>query len=207
MDQYITGQIIKKLREKNSLTQTELASKLSISDKTVSKWETGKGYPDITLLESLSKELNVSITELLIGNKVDNTNVSANMIKTSFYVCPLCGNIIHSTGEAVVICHGITLPKLEAEDKEFDFKYEIETIEDEYYLKIDHPMTKNHYGSFIAGVSSDQVQLIKLYPEGGCEARLKRFGLKYIYFYCNQDGLYRFDVKKNIHLKVLISSK
>ena len=49
MDQYVTGAVIKKLREKNDLTQMQFAEKLGVSDKSVSKWETGKGYPDITL--------------------------------------------------------------------------------------------------------------------------------------------------------------
>ena len=46
MNEYVTGAIIKELREKNHLTQAELAEKINVSDKTVSKWETGKGYPD-----------------------------------------------------------------------------------------------------------------------------------------------------------------
>ncbi len=90
MDQYVTGKMIKKLRESRGLTQSALADILMISDKTISKWETGKGYPDISLLEGLSKALNISITELLLGQNIDNKNVSANMLKTSFYVCPIC---------------------------------------------------------------------------------------------------------------------
>lgn len=91
MNQYVTGTVIKELREKFHLTQAELAEKLNISDKTVSKWETAKGYPDI---------------------------------------------------------------------------------------------------SFIAGLASDKVQIIKLYPEGNAEARLKINGVKKILFYCNRDGLF-----------------
>lgn len=52
MDQYITGAAIKGLRERNGMTQLQLAERLGVSDKTVSKWETGKGYPDITLMET-----------------------------------------------------------------------------------------------------------------------------------------------------------
>ena len=52
-----TGAIIKELREKFDFTQAELAKKLSVSDKTISKWETGKGYPDISLLEPIAKRL------------------------------------------------------------------------------------------------------------------------------------------------------
>lgn len=50
MNQYVTGAVIKELREKNHMTQAELAVRLCVSDKTISKWETGKGYPDMSLL-------------------------------------------------------------------------------------------------------------------------------------------------------------
>ena len=109
MNQYVTGAVIKELREKNHMTQAEIAEQLCVSDKTISKWETGKGYPDISLLEPLAKELNVSITELIAGNTVSNSNVSANMLRSKFYVCPVCGNVIHSMGEAVIHCHGKAL--------------------------------------------------------------------------------------------------
>lgn len=84
------------------MTQTELADKLSVSDKTISKWETAKGYPDISLLEPLAKIFAVYVTELISGNTVNNKNISANMIRSKFYVCSICGNIIHSMGEAVI---------------------------------------------------------------------------------------------------------
>ncbi|MBE5775825.1 MAG: helix-turn-helix transcriptional regulator, partial [Clostridiales bacterium] len=86
MNQYVTGSMIKELREKKQLTQAELAEKLYVSDKTVSKWENGKGYPDISLLESIAKVLDVSVTELLSGRAVSNINVSANMMRSKFYV-------------------------------------------------------------------------------------------------------------------------
>ena len=53
MNQYVTGTIIKELRERNKMTQLQLADKLGVTDKTISKWETGKGYPDITLWSQL----------------------------------------------------------------------------------------------------------------------------------------------------------
>ena len=68
MDPYITGAGIKALREKRCLTQAALAEKLNVSDKTVSKWETGKGYPDISMLKPLAAALGVSLTELLAGS-------------------------------------------------------------------------------------------------------------------------------------------
>lgn len=196
MDPYITGQMIKTLREKNKMTQAELAHVLSVSDKTISKWETGKGYPDITLLDGLSQALNISMTELLLGMKIDNQNVAANMLKTHFYVCPVCGNVIHSTGGAMISCHGITLPALESEEMTEDL-IELNLIEDEYFLKIKHTMTKKHYISFMAAISSDRVQFVKLYPEGEASARFKTHGVQLLYYYCNQDGLFVKKLRKS----------
>ena len=92
MDQYITGAAIKGLRERNGMTQLQLAERLGVSDKTVSKWETGKGYPDITLMEPIANAFSVSVPELMSGNTVSNSNVSANMMRSRFYVCPVCGS-------------------------------------------------------------------------------------------------------------------
>lgn len=190
MDQYVTGNTIKTLREKNKMTQLQLADKLGVSDKTVSKWETGKGYPDITLLEPIAEALQVSVTELISGNTISNANVSANMLRSKFYVCPVCGNVIHSMGEAVIQCHGIVLNALEAEPADEHHIINVEVVEDEYYVTVDHPMTKDHYISFIAAASSDSMQTVKLYPEWNAEARFKISCVKKIFFYCNRDGLY-----------------
>lgn len=198
MNQYVTGAVIKQLREKNKMTQLQLAKRLGVSDKTVSKWETGKGYPDITLLEPVAKAFRISVTELISGNTIHNENVSSNMLRSKFYVCPICGNVLHGMGEAVIHCHGIPLTPIEAEVSDEKHLIMIERIEDEYYVRIDHDMTKEHYISFIAAVSSDSIQMIKLYPEGNAEARFKIRGVKKLYWYCNRDGLFFIDVVKGI---------
>ena len=198
MNQYVTGAVIKELREKHQLTQAELAKKLNVSDKTISKWETAKGYPDISLLEPIAKTFGISITELISGNAVNNVNVSANVMRSEFYVCPICGNSIHSMGEAVIQCHGIILAPCQAEETDENHKIFIERVEDEYYVRIEHDMTKQHYISFIAALSSDKLQMVKLYPEGNPEARVKMNGVKKILFYCNRDGLFSISVVKGI---------
>ena len=198
MNQYITGAVIKQLREKQNITQLQLADKLGVSDKAVSKWETGRGYPDVTLLQPIADALSVSVAELLSGEAVVNENVSANMLKSKFYVCPICSNVIHSMGEAVVSCHGIALKPIDAEKSNDKHIVAIEKVEDEYFVQIDHPMTKQHYISFIAAVSCDSVQIKKLYPESSAQARFKINGVKRIYYYCNRDGLFYIDVVKNI---------
>lgn len=198
MDQYITGAMIRELREKAGLTQAELAEKLFISDKAVSKWENAKGYPDVSLLEPIAKIFGISVAELMSGRTVSNVNVSGNMLRSKFYVCPVCGNAIHSMGEAVINCHGVLLTPAQAELSDENHKIFIEGVEDEYFVRIDHDMTKMHHISFIAALSPDGMQMIKLYPEGNPETRLKTRGVKRIYFYCNRDGLYYVDVHKAI---------
>ena len=196
MNQYVTGTVIKELRESRGLTQAELAEKLLVSDKTVSKWETGKGYPDISLLGSIAEVFDITITELLSGNVVSNVNVSANMMRSKFYICPVCGNIIHSMGEAVIHCHGVQLVPCQPEETDENHMLFIEKVEDEYYVRIEHDMTKEHYISFIAAVSGDRIQMVKLYPEGNAEARFQIRGVRNILFYCNRDGLFSMKIIK-----------
>ena len=190
---------LQELRKQKGLTQEELAEKLYVSRTAVSKWETGRGYPDISLLEPIAKCLGISITELISGNTVRNVNVSANMMRSKFYVCPVCGNVLHCMGEAVINCHGVQLIPLEIEETDENHMIFIERIEDEYYIRIEHDMTKTHYISFVAALSVDKIQMIKLYPEGNAEARFKINGVKKILFYCNRDGLFSIDVMKGIH--------
>lgn len=190
MNRYITGNMIKRLREERKITQLQLAQMLNVSDKTVSKWETGRGYPDITLTEPLAAALGVSVIELFAGQDVVNTNRAFQMLKTKLYVCPICGNVIQSAGEAVVSCCGITLPALEAEPADTAHDIKIERVEDEYYVSTAHEMSKTHYISFFAAVKDDGYEIKKLYPEGGAEARFKMNGIKYFYCYCNKDGLF-----------------
>ena len=189
MDTYITGQTIKNLREKKGLTQAELADQLGVSSKAVSKWETAKGLPDITLIETIANALSVSVMELTTGNAVINKNISSNILRSKFYVCPLCGNIIRAVGDAVISCCGITLPPLEAEDPDSEHDLTIEKVEDEYFITIHHHMSKEHFISFVAHLTSDRVQFVKFYPEGNAETRLSLRGGGWLYFYCNRHGL------------------
>lgn len=191
MNQYVTGAAIKELREQKKLTQADLAAKLAVSDKAVSKWETGKGYPDITLLEPLAQALGVSIAELISGNAVVNTNVSANMARCKFHVCPVCGNVMVSTGEAAISCHGVELVPLEAEEPDERHAIRVSRVKDELFVQVEHPMTKLHYISFIAAVSPGRVQLVKTYPESDAEARFKIDQVSALYVYCNKDGLFK----------------
>lgn len=189
MDHYITGTTIKTLREKKKITQLQLADMLGVSDKAVSKWETSKGFPDITLIEPLAKALGISVMELFTGEYVTNRNISGNMARSKLYVCPVCGNIIHTMGEALVSCCGITLPALEAENADESHEIKCEKIEDEYYVTVDHEMTRAHHISFMAYVTDNKFEIVKLYAEGNAETRFFMRGGGIIYVYCNKHGL------------------
>lgn len=187
---YITGSTLKELREKKKMTQNDLAECLSVSNKAISKWENGRGMPDISILPDLARELEISIPELLSNQVVTNNNRSANMKKLHFYVCPICGNIIQSIGEGAFNCHGILLPEVEAEEPDKEHQIDIQIIEHEYYIALKHPMEKKHYISFVAYVTSDGMQMKKLYPEQAGECRFARSGHGLLYIYCNRHGLF-----------------
>lgn len=195
MNQYVTGALIKRLREKRKLTQHQLAEKIAVSDKAVSRWETGRGYPDISLIEPLAAALGVSVIELLSGEDVVNANKASNMLRMEFHVCPICGNVIWSAGEAMISCCGIVLPSLEAESEDDAHCLSFERVEDEYYVTISHEMSKTHFISFIAAVRDDGCEIRKLYPEWNAEARFKISGTKQLYYYCNQHGLFKAAVR------------
>ena len=199
IDNYITGSVIKKLRESKKMTQEELAEKIFVTGKAVSKWETGQGFPDISLVEPLAKALEISVIELLSGEFIQNRNRVSNMLKSKFYVCPVCGNVIRTIGEAMISCCGITLPPLEpetepCENADMPHSIKVESVEDEYYVHLDHPMTKEHYISFIAAVRDDGYEIKKLYPEWNAEARFKISRTQSFFYYCNRHGLFQTSV-------------
>ena len=191
MDHYVTGATIRTLREKYRMTQAELAERLCVSDKAVSKWETGRGFPDVSLLEPLGKALHVSVPELLCGQTVVNKNRAANMLKSLFYICPVCGNVLFARGDALISCCGIQLPALEAEEPDNAHRVNVQRVEDEIYVSSDHSMGKDHYLSFVAYMTPDRCETIVLYPEGNAEARFFYRGTGWLYYYCNQHGLFR----------------
>ena len=191
MNNYVTGGAIRALREQKGYTQKQLAERLLVSDKAVSKWESGRGLPDISLIEPLAKTLGVSVAELLSGEYVQNRNRHGNMLKSRFYVCPVCSNAMFATGEGSFSCCGVSLPPLEPEESDEAHEIRTERMEDEHYVRLDHPMDKTHYISFLAFVTSDRVQFVKLYPEQNAEARFHLSGRGVLYALCNRHGLFQ----------------
>ena len=74
MDQVKTGRFIAARRRSLGLTQRELAEKLSVSDKTVSKWECGNGLPEVSLMLPLCELLGINVNELLTGEMLDDAS-------------------------------------------------------------------------------------------------------------------------------------
>ena len=191
MDHYVTGTVIKALREKQGMTQAQLAEKLKVTDKAVSKWETGRGLPDLSLLEPLAAALRASVPELLSGQVIENRNRASNLLRSRLYVCPVCGNVMFAKGDSVISCCGIALPALEAEEPDEKHRALVEQVENEYFVTVPHDMTKEHFISFMAYVTMDRVEIKALYPEGNAEARFfpRARGGK-LYYYCNRHGLF-----------------
>lgn len=190
MNVYVTAKTIKKLREERHMTQTGLAELIGVSDKAISKWETARGLPDISLIEPLAKALGVSVIELISGEYRINQNISCNVKRSKIYVCPVCGNIIHATGAAVVSCCGITLPELEPEQADEEHFMEVVDTDARHDVRMEHPMTKDHYISWMAYVTDGRFEMKKLYPEGSAEADFLGRGHGLIFSYCNRHGLF-----------------
>lgn len=184
------GELIRSLRIERGLTQKQLADEMSISDKTVSKWERGLGCPDISLLPEISGILNVNIEEILAGELNTNDLIGGNMRRIKFYACPECGNIMTSTGKSSVSCCGRKLEELEAQKSNETHMLALETIEDEWFISTNHEMSKAHYISFIAFVTGDRMIMIKQYPEWGIHLRLPKMGHGKLYSYCTKEGLF-----------------
>lgn len=198
MGTYITAETIKTLREKRSLTQRSLAEAVGVTDKAVSKWESGRGLPDISLVEPLAAALGVSVAELLTGDVRQNANWAGNPLRAKFYVCPICGNVVYALGEGAFSCCGVSLVPLEAEEPDDEHRIKVERVEDEWYVTLDHPMTKDHFITFIACVTSDGATIKKLYPEQDAAVRF-RIGMSGVmYACCNRHGLFRVPTPKRV---------
>ncbi len=190
MDNISVGKLILALRKEHGMTQLQLAEQMHISDKTVSKWERGLGCPDVSLLPELSHLLGVDLVSLLSGCLNENDVQGGSMKKTDFYVCPKCGNIMTGMTACSVSCCGKKLLPLEAKKAEGEHQLKVEKIENDYFLSTDHPMTKDHYISFVALVTGDTMVMCKQYPEWNLQVRIPMIGHGRLLWYCTEDGLF-----------------
>lgn len=183
-----TGQLIRKFRNEKNLTQKQLAEILNVSNKTVSKWETGNGLPDISILAEIADLFGTDIKTLLNGNLNENEGECGNMKKLKFYVCPECGNIVTSTAETDIICCGKKLlpPEMKKADSE---KLSAKYHDGEWYITTDHPMTKEHYISFVAYLNDSNLMLFRQYPEWQINLHIPCPPTGRLVWYCNRCGL------------------
>ncbi|MDO4503426.1 MAG: helix-turn-helix domain-containing protein [Coriobacteriia bacterium] len=196
MQTYLSAETLKELRTRKGLTQEQLASCIGVTGKAVSKWETGRGLPDVSLVGPLAEALGVSVAELLTGDVARNANRSANIRRGKFYVCPLCGNVMWSVGEISASCCGSTMLPAEPEACDEPHHATIQKSDGCHVVTLDHPMTKDHFVSFMARVTCDQVSIRKLYPEQDAQAIFPMQGVCDSYAYCNRHGLFKLEAPK-----------
>ena len=195
MDQIRTGQLIKQFRTELGMTQKQLAERINVSDKAVSKWERGNGCPDVSLLSALADIFGIDVNVLLSGEIDKNESEKGDMKKLKFYVCKDCGNIITATSETAVTCCGnkLSAPGPKKADEKDQLK--IEDIGGEWYITSDHEMTKEHYISFVAYVSDSSVMIFRQYPEWSININLPMYRSGKLVWYCNKCGLLYQDIR------------
>lgn len=185
-----TGALIAALRRERGLTQRELAARLLVSDRTVSKWERGAGLPDVSLLGEVAEVFGVSIEVLLGGELTASEETGGNMKKAKYLVCPTCGALNVVCGGAELTCCGKRLVACAPRKAADGEKLQVEQVEDEWFISSGHPMTKDHHISFVALVTGQKITLLKQYPEWNLEVRLPRRERGMLLWHCTQHGLF-----------------
>lgn len=192
MDLTKSGKLLRSLRKSKGMTQKEVADSLGVLPKTVSKWETGHGFPDISYVKALSEILEVSTDTILSGALVLNKEENGNMKKIKFYACPHCGSIFQGTGSCRIMCCGKQLESLKTQKCDPKHCIEVSEVENDFYITFSHEMSKEHYICFVAYVTYDRVLTVKLYPEQDPSVRFpKMYGGK-LYYHCNKHGLFEY---------------
>lgn len=190
MDNARIGSLIYQLRKEKNMTQRQLAERMHISDKTVSKWERGLGCPDVSLLAELSNTLDVDLLQMLDGQLTTNHILGGNMKRIKFYVCPNCGNILTALTDTSVSCCGKKLLPLQLQKAEEGKKLKVERIENDCFISSDHEMTKEHHISFVALLTDDTIIVRKQYPEWDLQVRIPFFSHGRLVWYCTKHGLF-----------------
>ncbi len=190
MDNKKIGQLIRELRKERHMTQAQLAEQLHVSDKTVSKWETGKGGPELSLLTEISKIFEIDLQNLLAGELNRNQLRSINMRKVKLYICPICGNVVTATSEVAVSCCGRKLKEATPTKASQDEKLMVELVENDFFVTSQHEMTKEHYISFVALLTADAIIMRKQYPEWDLSVRIPRIAHGRLLWYCSRHGLF-----------------
>ena len=176
------------------MTQLQLAEKLHISDKTVSKWERGMGSPEVSLIAQLSSVFDVDLQDLLSGELNRNQAASGNIRRMKFYVCPDCGNLVMALVGTSVFCCGRKLKEMVPAKAAAPEGLHVEIIENDYFITADHEMSKEHYISFVAFLASDTLVFKKQYPQWNLQARIPMLSHGRLMWYCSRHGLFYQDI-------------
>lgn len=195
MDLSKNGKLLCDLRKSKGMTQKQVAEKLGIVSKTVSKWETGNGFPDVSTVSALADILGVSEKTILSGSLEENFKESGNMKKTKFYVCTHCGSFVQGNGECQVFCCGKPLEPLKPEPANIEHAVNVSEIENDFYIEFKHEMTKEHYIGFVSYVTADRVLSVRLYPEQDAAIRFPKMHGGKFYYYCNKYGLFEYQME------------
>lgn len=199
MDLNQNGKLLRDLRITKGMTQKHLAEQLGVVPKTVSKWETGHGFPDVSALTALADALGVSERMILLGHFIQNDKEIGNMKKTKFYLCPECGSIMQGTGENRIICCGKQMNPLYAAQPDDEHNITVSELENDFYVEIGHDMTKEHYVCFVAYAAYDRVLTVRLYPEQACSVRFSKMHGGKLYVCCNKHGLFEYNERSRKH--------
>lgn len=191
MDQEKIGQLLRELRLQNNMTQKNLADQMGLSPKTISKWECGQGCPDLAVLPELAGILGVSMEDLLSGRLPERSQNGGNMKNLNFYVCPHCGNMITASGSPALSCCGRVLEPLQHQKPDMEHTVTVEEVDGEWFVTAPHPMEKGHSLMFAALVTSEQLTLVRQWPEWDFQVRLPKRGHGILYWYCSEHGLFR----------------
>lgn len=201
MDALKTGTIIRARRKELGYTQKALAELLFLEPKTISKWETGKGFPDISHISKLSEILGLEATKIIEGEIKKKTKDSGNLKRMSFYLCPECNNLLWSTSSATIFCCAEKLAPLSISEGKLEA--DISIIDGSYYLSIKHEMTKENYILFVALQKDDTLTMKRLYPEGEASVTLPRTIRGNLYIGNSKGELFSFkihDKKEELYL-------
>lgn len=193
MDLCKSGELIRKLRKENGMTQKEVADRLGVLPKTISKWETGHGFPDASLLNGLADILGTNADTVLSGELSPNGEFVGNFKKIRFYFCPHCGSFLHGTGEAVVSCCGKKLSPLNSLPQNDTHCIEVNETESGYSVTVKHEMLREHFIAFVSYVSNDTVMTVKLCPEQDSSVVFPKLHGGRFYFYCTKHGLFEYE--------------
>ncbi len=172
--QHPIAPLLRQLRREHGLTQSQLAERIHVSAKAVSKWERGAGFPSAALIPALAAALGVSSDALLDGRFTLNPPDGGNMKRISFYQCPICGDLLTATGKPDISCCGRQLTPMTPQPADDLHRLAVTDVEDEKLVRWTHPMEKSHHLTFLAEVGPDSVHLVRLYPEGAQEHRMPR---------------------------------